>query len=95
MAALEAQAVTTNQGNSSICVCAALAMAATEGEELKNAQYSFLSLHNYPCFFVALDDVGIDASQRELQSHLVNKSTRVRKRDQKKVLTYLFQLYSL
>ena len=31
MAALESQAVTTDQGDSSICVCAALAMAATEG----------------------------------------------------------------
>ena len=48
MAALEAQAVTTNQGDSSICVCAALAMAATDGGQLNN----FLSLRNY--FFVSL-----------------------------------------
>jgi len=54
MAALESQAVTTDQGNSSICVCAALAMAATE----------------------ALDDVGIDTSQRDLQAALVNKSNK-------------------
>ena len=37
MAALESQAVTTDQGDSSICVCAALAMAATEGGHLENA----------------------------------------------------------
>jgi len=43
MAAIESQAwlglqaVTTDQGDSSICVCAALAMAATEGGHFKNA----------------------------------------------------------
>ena len=57
MAALKAQAVTTNQGDSSICVCAALAMAATDGGQLND----FLSLRKYffvslflTCFFVSL-----------------------------------------
>ena len=37
MAELGMSAVTTDQGDSSICVCAALAMAATEGGHLENA----------------------------------------------------------
>ena len=41
MAALESQAVTTDQGDSSICVCAALAMAATEGGHLQNDHFFF------------------------------------------------------
>ena len=40
MAALGCPAVTTDQGHSSICVCAALAMAVTEGGHLQNALLS-------------------------------------------------------
>ena len=83
MAALESQAVTTDQGDSSICVCAALAMAATEGGLLTIS--SFVSQFKIEKLsFAALDDVGIDASQRELQSHLVNTSVRVRKKAKKR-----------
>ena len=42
MAAPESQAVTTDQGNSRICTCAALAMAATEGEHLENSLLRWL-----------------------------------------------------
>ena len=42
MAAPESQAVTTDQGNSSICTCAALAMAATEGGHLENSLLRWL-----------------------------------------------------
>ena len=44
MAAPESQAVNTNQGNAKVCTCFALAMAATEGGCLENAQSKFLLL---------------------------------------------------
>ena len=53
MAALESQAVTTDQGDSSICVCAALAMAATEGGLLTissfDSQWKFEKLSLFLC----------------------------------------------
>ena len=84
--ALSCPAEPTDQGDSSICVCAALAMAATEGDIVKKFTYflrDFLGgfFSNKDCLLLALDHIGIDASQLALQSHLVNTSERVRKKN--------------
>ena len=67
MAAPESQAVTTNQGNSSICTCAALAMAATEGGHFENSFCFQLAL----LLIALLTLVTLVTLQRHVFQHLM------------------------